>query len=376
MAQAIIMKSAVGKKVSRRIWLYALLALLPIVLIALYYILNSRKYIMDWVLTYIALPYRAAAALVTSFGPFQYISVAEVLITLLILWALYFIVKTIVILIRYPHRLLNLGRRLYIITVIALYILASYSWIWGAGYHSTNLAEKTGLISGGITVAQLADVTKLFAEKANELSFQVKRDANNHFDEDRQSYSALDKGIYTNIVKAFPELSGEAYPYKAMIYSKLMSTGGFSGVYIALTGETNINIDVPACLIPATIAHEMAHQRGFNSEGEANFSAIAACITSNIPVYEYSGYLLGLTYLTDTLYGADPYAYRQITSTFNADVILDLNDNNDYWILHKTPATETATAVYDGYLKSNGVASGVSSYGACVDMLVTWLEKN
>jgi len=376
MAQETKKRSATKINVSRRILLHALLALLPIILIVLFDILKNKKSIMDWVLNNISYPYRYAAAHVTSFGPFQYFSLAEVIITLLILWALYFIVKTIVILIRCPHRLLNLGRRLYILIVIALYIVAANSWIWDAGYYCTNLAEKVGFNPSGITVAQLIDVTKLFAEKTNELSSQVRRDANKHFNEDRQNCFALNKDLYTNIVKEFPALNGGTYPAKAMIYSKLMSACGFSGVYVALTGETNINVDVPACLIPATIAHEMAHQRGVSSEEEANFSAIAACITSDIPVYEYSGYLLGLIYLTDTLNMADSDACRQIISTFNADVIQDWNDNSDYWIDHETLATETVMAAYDGHLKSNGIASGVSSYGACVDMLVTWFETN
>ncbi|PKM73074.1 MAG: hypothetical protein CVU91_05770 [Firmicutes bacterium HGW-Firmicutes-16] len=376
MAQDIMNKSAEKKSASRRTLLPLLLALLPVVLIVLYYILNYRIQIMDWVLTNISLPYRASAAQVTSFGPFQYFSLAEAIITLLILWVLYFIVKTIIIFMRHSHRLLYLVRRIYIIAVIVLYIVASFSWIWGTGYHSTNFAEKTGLDSSGITVSQLTDVTKLFAEKVNELSTQVKRDADNHFIEDRQNYFTLGKDLYANIEKEFPELGGESYPSKPMIYSKLMSACGFSGVYIALTGETNINIDAPACFMPATIAHEMAHQRGINSEEEANFAAIAACITSNIPVYEYSGYLLGLTYLVDTLGKADSYACRQITSTFNAYVIQDWNDNSDYCINHETPAAETAMSLYDGYLKSNDIASGVNSYGACVDMLVSWLAKS
>lgn len=376
MAQGIKVRSAAKKDVLRRIWLFVLLALLPMILIILYYILKNRKASMDWVLTNISLPYRAAAAQVSSFGPFQYFSLAEVLLTLLILWALYFIVKTIIILIQRPHRLSNFGRRLYILTLVVLYIVAAHSWIWDAGYHGTDLAERTGLNSGGITLQQLTDVTKLFAEKANALSTQVKRDANKRFNEDRQSYFTPDEDLYTNIVKEFPALNGGTYPPKAMLYSKLMSACGFTGVYIALTGETNINVDVPASFIPATIAHEMAHQRGVNSEEEANFVAIAACITSNNPVYEYSGYLLGLTYLIDALYKADPYACRQITATFQDNVIQDWDDNYDYWMSHETPATETVMAVYGEYLKSNGIASGVNSYGACVDMLVSWLEKN
>ena len=374
MSQAIKTKPVVKKTVWRCSWLYVLLALLPTFLIVLYYILSDRKQVMDWVLTNISLPYRAAAAHVTSIGPFQYFSLAEVLLTLFVLLVLYFIVKTIFILIRHPNRLLNLRRRLYIIIVIALYIVAANSWIWDSGYHGTDFVEKTGLNSNGITVSQLADVTELFAEKANELSTQVKRDANKHFNEDTKTYFALEKDLYASIEKEFPELSGETFPFKAMIYSKLMSACGFSGVYIALTGEVNINVDSPACLIPATIAHEMAHQRGVNFEDEANFCAIAACITSNIPVYEYSGYLLGLTYLADNLNKADPNAFRQIISKFNANVIQDWNDIGDYSINNETPVTETVTAVYDEYLKSNGIDSGVNSYGACVEMLVSWLE--
>ncbi len=371
MVQETISLPVKKKIVLRRILSYALFTLPPLVLLFLFYILNSKKHIMDWVLTYISMPYRSAAAQLSSFGPFRYFSLAEILITLLIIWVLFFIVKTIAVLIKYKLGFFYLSCRLSVLIVVTLYIAAFYAWIWGVGYHSTTLAERTGLNSSIITVSQLTEVTALFAEKANELSSQVTRDANGHFNEDRQSYFELSKELYTNIAKEYPELSGGAYPAKPMIYSKLMSLGGFSGVYIALTGETNINIDVPNCFIPSTIAHEMAHQRGVNSEEEANYCGIAACITSNIPVYEYSGYLLGLSYLTDALNTTDPYACLLITSTFSANVIQDLSDNNDYWLKHETPASETAASVYDGYLKSNGIASGVNSYSACVDMLVS-----
>lgn len=374
MEQEIKMQPATKKSLLYRIWHYILLAS-PITLIILYYILNNRKHTMDWVLMNISLPYSAAAAQVTSFGPFQYFSLAEALITLYILWTLYSIVKAIVVLIRCPHRLSNLGRRLYITIVIALYIVAAHFWIWDAGYHGTSLMEKIDLDSGSITTEQLTDVTRLFAEKANELSTQVVRDANNRFNEDRQVYFTSDKDLYVNIVKEFPALNGRNNPPKAMMYSKFMSASGFSGIYIALTGEMNINIDIPASFLPVTIAHEMAHQRGINSEAEANFSAIAACITSGNPVYEYSGYLLGLLHLIDDLNKADPYVCRQITSTLNANVVQDWKENNAYWNSHKTSATETVTTIYDKYLKSNGVTAGIESYDDCVSMLVSWLQK-
>jgi len=375
MAQELKMRPVKRKSALHRVLLYTLLAFPPAVLIVLYYILRDKKQVIDWVLTHISLPYRAVAARVSSLGPLRYFSLAEIMVVLLILGALYFIVKTIVILVRRPHRLFNLGHRLYVLTLVALYILSLYSWIWDAGYYGTDLAEKIGLVSDGITVSQLISVTQLFAEKANALSAQVERDADNHFIENKQDYFTRSKDVYANIVTEFPALIGGSYAPKPMLFSKLMSLCGFTGVYVALTGETNINIDAPSCLIPATIVHEMTHQRGVNSEEEANFFAIAACVSSEIPVYEYSGYLLGLIYLTDTLNTVDPYAYRMITATFNAAVIQDWNDNIQYWVSHETAATETAMSVYDDYLKANGIASGVDSYGACVDLLVTWSDK-
>lgn len=376
MAQDVVNKSETEKKTPLLILLYILLAALPIALITLYYIYNNRQDIMDWVNLYIAAPYRNAMSIASSFGPFQYFSLAEILITIIVLWVLYYFIKTIIILITQPQRFRQLGHRLYVMIVVGLYIFAAYSWTWGTGYHSTDLAEKTGLYSNGITTEQLTNVTKLFAERANELSDAVKRDADRHMTVDTDYDFALSKGVYANVVHEFPALSGTAYPPKAMIYSKLMSIIGFTGVYIALTGETNINIDAPAALIPATIAHEMAHQRGVNSEDEANFAGIAACITSNISVYEYSGYLSGLIYLSDALNEADPVACSQILSTLNGDVIRDWTDNSNYWSRFESPAAEAVSAIYDGYLKSNGEALGVSSYGACVDMLVSWLDNN
>ena len=76
-----------------------------------------------------------------------------------------------------------------------------------------------------------------------------------------------------------------------------MSAMNFTGVYFAFTGESNINVDAPACLIPSTIAHELSHQRGIASEQECNFLAVLASTTSGDPVYEYSGWLMGYIHL-------------------------------------------------------------------------------
>ena len=374
MAQKVEKKAARKERSGSPFWLLILFALPPAALITLFYIYKDSQSVIDWVETYIAAPYRGAAATVTSFGPFQYFSLAEIIITLLIIWALIFLIKTIILVVRGPGRVAAMFGRVFILVIVAGYLFSAYSWLWDAGYGAESLAVKTGLSSDGVTVEQLESATRAFAEKANELAEQVSRDEDGHFDEARNYYFALSKGLYTNIATELSALDGDYHTPKAMIYSKLMSLTGFTGVYIAITGEANVNVDAPGCLVPFTIAHEMAHQRGVHSEEEANFAAVAACITSNITVYEYSGYLGGLIYLSSALYSADPDAANEILATLSDSVRTDWADNNEYWQRHETAATEAVTAVYDSYLKYNGQDLGVSSYGACVDLLVTWLE--
>jgi hypothetical protein len=356
----------------KKLWLYLLVIALPIILIVLYYISKDNTQLMDWVNAHITAPYRNGAAAVTSLGPFRYFSMAEILITLLGLWALFYILNTIVMLIRDQHRLLILGRRVFILATVGLYLMAAYSWTWGGVYKGTSFSQKSGLDLNGVSVNELTAVTEHFAEQANALSDNVRRDADGHFAEDSHYYFALSKGVYNNIQKEFPALAGNWYPPKGMIYSRLMSVTGFTGVYIALTGETNINVDVPGSLIPVTIAHEMAHQRGISAEEEANFAAIAACITSNIDVYAYSGYLDGLMYLSEALNEADPEAWARISATLSDNVRTDWADNNKYWSQFDTGTSDVVSAMYDSYLKSNGQELGINSYGACVDLLVNW----
>jgi hypothetical protein len=80
--------------------------------------------------------------------------------------------------------------------------------------------------------------------------------------------------VYDGAEALFPFLEFESQPPKAMFYSKFMSALNFTGVYCPFTGETNLNVDAPACLLPATVAHELAHQRSIASEQECNFLAV------------------------------------------------------------------------------------------------------
>ena len=145
---------------------------------------------------------------------------------------------------------------------------------------------------------------------------------------------------------------------------------GFTGMYFPFTGECCINTDFPASGHPFTVAHELAHSKGVIGEDEANFVGIAACVTSDMKNYEYSGWLAGYTYLQNALYSTDRDMWREIYDSLDEYVILDLREDSTYWNSFRSPVTSAAESVYDGYLKSNGVNSGIRSYSECVELLV------
>ena len=178
--------------------------------------------------------------------------------------------------------------------------------------------------------------------------------------------------VFDGVYDAFPCLVMEDHVPKGVRFSTALSAMDFTGFYFPFTGEANLNIDSPACYLPSTIAHEMAHQRGIASEQECNFIAIAASTTAQSPAYRYSGWLMGFTYLSNALYRADQEAWKQVRVLLPDTVVADLRDNSAYWAEFEGPVNDAAQKVYDSFLKSSGESRGTQSYGTVVDMLMAY----
>ena len=159
---------------------------------------------------------------------------------------------------------------------------------------------------------------------------------------------------------------------KKMVFSRLFSAMNFTGFYSPYTGESNLNVDSPICLLPANIAHELAHQRGIASEQECNFLAIAAATSCGDIGYQYSGYLMGYIQLSNALYRADPERWAEVYSLLPEAVLADLRYHSAYWAQFDGLTAQVSTRIYDSSLKSYGQADGIQSYGTVVDLLVAY----
>lgn len=347
---------------------------------------------MEWVTSYISAPIRRFLGMFFSIYP---VAIAEILITIAVLFLIYYLIKAVVDSWRRRGRWKILGKRMLWLLVAVCYIYSAFCWLWTGGYYTRGFAERNGFVGEGVETADLIEVTQLFADKVNELSVQLERDEDGYLVINRSEMLSQSRHIYDNLQQEFPSLKGTVYAPKPMyLYSWLMTATRYTGVYLALTGESMINIQNPASDMPSTVAHEIAHQLGVYREDEATLVGILACVTSENPLFEYSGYVDGLGNLLGALAGADPEAWDKIQSGLTDEYWLD---KHHYWMFWMnagksntgidfldnffTNVMETTNdvvdAVYEDFLVSQGQQEhGLQTYGLYVDMLVEYFTRH
>ena len=200
----------------------------------------------------------------------------------------------------------------------------------------------------------------------------VERGEDGVFTADKDAIFRRSADIYDGAEQIFPCLAAPAVRAKPVVLSRLLSYIHYTGFFFPYTAEANLNADSPACLLPSTIAHELAHLRGVAREDEANFCAVIACMESGDDEYRYSGALLAYIYLGNALYSADYVAWKEVYSSLSENVRADLTANNAYWKQFETPAADVSEKVYESFLQTYGDDRGMQSYGACVDLLTVY----
>ena len=172
------------------------------------------------------------------------------------------------------------------------------------------------------------------------------------------------------LAETYPVLFGHYPQAKPVMLSEILSVQQCTGVYSPFTVEANYNRDMVSYNVPHTICHEMSHLRGFMREDEANFIGYLACLGSEDADYRYSGYLLGWIYAGNALAKVDYDAYVENYGMLSDEIQADLDANHRFWDRYEGKVAEVQEKVNDAYLKANGQAEGVKTYGRVVDLMV------
>lgn len=341
--------------------------LISLAWLAAYFLLRENRAVMNFLCKALVRPWHAFAGRLFSAVPF---SVTEWVILSLAALGVVLLVLLIVRLIR--RRWAKAYRTGMTILSVSAAMFALFCLWWGVLYYSDSFIEQAGLERRDISVQELETVTRYFAEQASSAGEHVERGEDGVFRADKSDIFRRSPDIYGGAEQIFPCLAAPAVRAKPVLLSRLLSYIRYTGFFFPYTAEANLNADSPACLLPSTIAHELAHLRGVAREDEANFCAVVACMESGDEDYRYSGALLAYIYLGNALYSADYDAWREVYSTLSENVRADLRANNDYWARFETPAADVSEKVYESFLQTYGDDRGMQSYGACVDLLTVY----
>ncbi len=268
-------------------------------------------------------------------------------------------------------------------------LLVLYVFLCGINYHRTSFSEEAGLsvtLDEHGTVYDEADLIALcdyLVTEINDTEAQLdvpcigqtsetpKPSATWLWHAGRTGQRAMEK-----LGRRYHRLSGH-YPYpKPILNTWILSVQQTTGVYSPFTVEANYNRDIAYYDIPFTICHELSHLRGYMQEEEANFIGVLATIGADDLYFNYSGYVSAWVYAGNALARIDSTAFATLYARINTRTRQDMLYNNAYWKQFEGKPAEAHEQLNDAYLKMQGQATGVRSYGHVTDLMLEYFAKN
>jgi hypothetical protein len=298
---------------------------------------------------------------------------AEITVVCTIAFIIYQAVRAIIIFNKnrkvFVTGLLKKGVRLALMLAV---VYLAFNLMWGLNYSRMTFAEISGLSVEPVSADELAELALHLTHWANELREQAA--------EDDRGVMTLPDGIrdmfyrahlgYERAAEIYPELDGRYGRPKGVMLSHYWSYTGIGGVFFPFTAEANVNINMPHFMLPSTTTHEMAHQRGFAREDEANYIAYLTGTLHPDADFQYSGVMLALTYTMNALYRYDTETWNEIRNQYSEGVSRDLRDWQDYLERYEGLVKQVSTSVNNTYLMANRQEGGVLSYGRMVDLML------
>ncbi len=258
----------------------------------------------------------------------------------------------------------------FVLTYISLIVIV-FNWLWGFNYARIPLEEQlqfnmAELDSVSIRVELDSAIAALIVSK-RELDACQEPD----FDKDLENKTR--KYLSGTLSELGYQPSGK--PRVFSIYPNgLLLRLGVLGVYWPFIGQGQVDNAIPVMLKPFIYVHEMSHAYGFTDEGSCNFLAYIACKNSNDPVFKYSADIALFRTVAGNYKYIDSTGYLAIRSTIPTPIRQDLDSVNV--MLRKYPTWVSTTAVYDWYLKAEGIEEGIENYDNIIAMVKAWREKN
>ena len=315
---------------------------------------------------------RIILATVTNILPFSLAELIIILLPVIAFISIWYIIK---------YRCYS--RKSTLVTIACMFSIVSiffstFILSFGISYKGSSLNEKLKFEESAVNKQDLYNTAEYLVNKINECEKKISFDENN-FSIMPYSFNTMNQKLlsaYENFCNKYKITFTFPSKLKPVMMSEAMSYSHITGVYTFFTGEANINVNFPDYTIPYTAAHELAHQRGFAKEDEANMIAFLVCLESDDIYIQYSAYLNMFEYVGAALYKADKKMYSEIRDMLDKTILNEMRAYNVFFDKYsESVASQVSGTVNDVYLKTQGT-EGQISYGMVVDLTVAYLKNN
>ncbi|TBO43884.1 DUF3810 domain-containing protein [Pedobacter kyonggii] len=254
-----------------------------------------------------------------------------------------------------PLQVLNFFLLLYII----------FKTVWGLNYSRPSISEELGIGNEKYNVKELVVLGDYFIQKTNNLKLKQGK-------------------IPAYTIKELESKSAEAYLLmsrknklfqyqnpclKSVLNSWLISKIGIEGYYAPLSGEANMNMNLPDFVKPYVSCHEIGHQLGIAYEDEANLLGYLTASNSIDVNYQYSANYEMLRYILFEIRMKSPDDYKLLYLKLLPQVLADFRTEKEFWRKYNGDMFGYMDAAFDSFLKLNNQKKGIDSY----QDIVIWL---
>lgn len=255
---------------------------------------------------------------------------------------------------------------------ILLILYISFKLLWGLNYSRPSISTQLSITDNKYNVKELVILSNFFINKLNELQPRINPKQTYNLKEIKEksisSYQKmqLKQAFFNYSVPSFkPALSGWAT-------SKI----GIEGYYNPLTGEANLNMLLPAWVLPFVACHEISHQLGIAREDEANLVGYLAAVNSDDINFRYSANYNMLRYLLLEVRMKSPEDYEALYKKITPGVLANFKAESDFWRSYNSEMSGYMSVAFDKFLKLNNQKRGIKSYQNIVIWLWNYHKKD
>ena len=245
----------------------------------------------------------------------------------------------------------------FIIGLIAAAYLFFF-WSWGLNYHRQGIETKLGIDAGRVSPEQIDEFARIAAGELNRLWPMTEIGSTTA---EMMAQQSADR-----VRAVIAKLDGTDWPAasrikRSWLINPWFRVAGIDGMFNPMVHEPIVVTGLLGFERPFVMSHELAHVRGYPDEGDANVAALLATVSSDDPIFQYSGWFHVWLYLRtpelDDLLEDGPRLDLQLYT-------LRAQAQQIPWV------SNFQTVMLDIFLKANDVDEGVRSYARLVTFAV------